>query len=61
MPESGRDIARVCVYCASSSQVDDVYYDAAYRLGQLLAHASITIVYGGGGLGSMGRLADGAL
>jgi uncharacterized protein (TIGR00730 family) len=61
MLESASDIKRVCVYCASSSQVDDAYYDAAYRLGQILAQASITIVYGGGGLGSMGRLADGAL
>ena len=61
MPESVRAIRRVCVYCASSSQVDPSYYDAAYRLGRLLARESISVIYGGGGLGSMGRLADGAL
>lgn len=61
MPERGRQLSRICVYCASSTQVDSAYHDAAFRLGQIMARESITIVYGGGGLGSMGRLADGAL
>jgi uncharacterized protein (TIGR00730 family) len=52
---------RVCVYCASSTQADARYLDAAERLGRILARNSISIVYGGGGVGSMGRLADGAL
>jgi uncharacterized protein (TIGR00730 family) len=30
-------------------------------MGKLLAEASVTVVYGGGGTGSMGALADGAL
>jgi uncharacterized protein (TIGR00730 family) len=38
-----------------------VYLDAAERLGRILARNSMTIVYGAGGVGSMGRLADGAL
>ena len=54
-------ICSVCVYCASSTQADPVYLDAAERLGRILARNSITIVYGAGGVGSMGRLADGAL
>jgi predicted Rossmann-fold nucleotide-binding protein len=33
----------------------------AEALGKLLAQSGITIVYGGGGSGLMGRLADGAL
>jgi uncharacterized protein (TIGR00730 family) len=33
----------------------------ARQLGELLAEASVTLVYGGGGTGSMGALADGAL
>jgi len=54
-------INRVCVYCASSRQCDQVYHDAAARLGAVLARNHITIVYGGGKSGSMGALADAAL
>ena len=54
-------IDTVCVYCASSTKADSVYLDAAERLGKILAVNSITIIYGAGGVGSMGRLADGAL
>jgi hypothetical protein len=54
-------IKRVCVYCASSRSCDEVYYDAAGRLGRALARAGITIVYGGGSIGSMGHVADAAL
>lgn len=52
---------RICVYCASSAQCDPVYHQSAFRLGALLAEAGCTTVYGGGGMGSMGALADGAL
>jgi uncharacterized protein (TIGR00730 family) len=52
---------RVCVYCASSERSHQVYLDAARRLGEILAENSITVVYGGGAIGSMGRLAEGAL
>ena len=55
------DINKVCVYCASSDLSDEVYLNAAGELGKILAGESISIVYGGGSAGSMGRLADGAL
>lgn len=51
----------VCVYCASSRTSHADYRHAARRLGEVLAGAGITIVYGGGAVGSMGALADGAL
>ncbi|MFZ1905052.1 MAG: TIGR00730 family Rossman fold protein [Steroidobacteraceae bacterium] len=51
----------VCVYCASSRQAHPDYRAAAYRLGEVLANAGIGIIYGGGAVGSMGALADGAL
>jgi len=51
----------VCVYCASSRTADEVYREAARRLGEVLAGHGYAIVYGGGGAGSMGALADGAL
>jgi len=52
---------RVTVYCASSNQVHPEFHAAARRLGELLAEAGVAIVYGGGRIGSMGQLADGAL
>lgn len=51
----------VCVYCASSRVCDPAYHDVARRLGGLLARSRCAIVYGGGGTGSMGALAEGAL
>lgn len=56
-----KSIRRVCVYCASSRAASQEYRDAAYRLGRLLAEQGVTVVYGGGSVGSMGALADGAL
>jgi uncharacterized protein (TIGR00730 family) len=51
----------VLVYCASSRACEPVYHEAARRLGELLARAGCTVVYGGGRAGSMGALAQGAL
>ena len=52
---------RICVYAASSAHCAPAYHQAARRLGQLLAQADCSIVYGGGGIGLMGAVADGAL
>ncbi|MEO7432141.1 MAG: TIGR00730 family Rossman fold protein [Dokdonella sp.] len=52
---------RICVYCASSEQCDRIYHDAAHALGRTLAEAGNTVVYGGGAVGLMGALANGAL
>jgi uncharacterized protein (TIGR00730 family) len=52
---------RVTVYCASSKQCPPEYHTAARRLGEVLADGGFTVVYGGGAVGSMGALADGAL
>jgi uncharacterized protein (TIGR00730 family) len=55
------NVQKVCVYCASSRQCDPVYHEAAGELGRELAANGITIVYGGGLVGSMGALANAAL
>ncbi|HEX7341247.1 MAG TPA: TIGR00730 family Rossman fold protein [Rhodanobacteraceae bacterium] len=52
---------RICVYCASSQQADPIYRQAAFELGELIAQAGHTLVFGGGSAGSMGAVADGAL
>jgi uncharacterized protein (TIGR00730 family) len=51
----------VCVFAASSSRIDKVYSEAASELGTLLAEAGMNILYGGGGIGLMGDLANAAL
>ncbi|WP_428407822.1 TIGR00730 family Rossman fold protein [Hyphococcus sp.] len=52
---------RVTVYCASSPKTHPDYLAAATRLGEILGEAGLTTVYGGGAIGSMGAVADGAL
>ncbi len=54
-------IRNVCVYCASSSQCDRHYLETAEQVGRELASKSLTVIYGGGGVGLMGALADGVL
>ncbi len=58
---SKTSLSKVCVYCASSNLCDEVYRDAAFEVGSLLAQNNISIVYGGSSAGSMGALADGAI
>jgi hypothetical protein len=60
-PQKTIPIRKVCVYCASSEKSDAVYLNAARRVGEILAENSIVTVYGGGAIGSMGRLAEGVL
>ncbi|WKN44518.1 TIGR00730 family Rossman fold protein [Tunicatimonas pelagia] len=52
------EINRVCVYCASSAKIDQKYFDATERLGKQLVTNQIEVVYGGGAVGLMGKLAD---
>jgi uncharacterized protein (TIGR00730 family) len=56
-----RTLSRICVYCGSSSAVRPVFLDGAYAFGRLLASRGIEVVYGGGNVGLMGRVATGAL
>ena len=54
-------IRQVSVFCASSQKVNPVYLQAAYSLGKILAENHISVYYGGGAVGLMGRLADSML
>lgn len=54
-------ITSLCVYCGSSPGAKPVYRDTAWALGKLLAQRGIRLVYGGGHVGIMGAVADGAL
>jgi uncharacterized protein (TIGR00730 family) len=48
----------ICVFASSSSRINSEYATAASNLGLLLARAKMDVVYGGGGIGLMGKLAD---
>jgi len=48
----------VCIFASSSSRINEEYAVAATNLGALLAKAGMNIVYGGGGIGLMGVIAD---
>jgi len=48
----------VCVYCASSTSIDRKYIRVAKELASELAGNGYGVVYGGGGVGLMGALAD---
>ena len=50
---------KICVFGASSDTLAEEYYDAARRLGELMAKGGHTLVYGGGSDGLMRACADG--
>ena len=54
-------ITSVTVYCASSTQIDECYFNAARQLGKLLAEKQIRIVNGAGSIGLMKAVSDAAL
>ena len=57
-PQSIRSVA---VFCGSRIGFDPVYAEASAALGRGLAAAGIRLVYGGGGVGLMGVVADAAI
>jgi uncharacterized protein (TIGR00730 family) len=52
---------RICVYSGSSFGASPSYAEAANAFGAACARRGLGIVYGGGGVGLMGMLADAAL
>jgi uncharacterized protein (TIGR00730 family) len=52
---------KICVFASSSSLINDKYASAAVRLGFLLAREKMEVIFGGGGIGLMGKLADSVL
>jgi uncharacterized protein (TIGR00730 family) len=51
-------IGSVCVYCGSSMGASPRYREVARALGSALAAHGIRLVFGGGGIGLMGEVAD---
>ncbi|HEY1032248.1 MAG TPA: TIGR00730 family Rossman fold protein [Flavipsychrobacter sp.] len=51
----------IAVFCGSKEGFNEAFREAAYQLGAILAERNITIIYGGGRIGLMGAVAEGAL
>ena len=51
----------ICVFGASSDQIDAAYFEAAEELGMLIARGGHRLVFGGGSSGLMGACARGVL
>lgn len=54
-------LASIAVFCGSSFGTDPAFEAAARLTGRTLAERGIDVVYGGGHVGLMGAVADGAL
>lgn len=55
------DLRSVCVYCGSAVGNHPAYAEAADAFGAALAREDLTLVYGGGSIGLMGRTAKSCL
>lgn len=51
----------IVVYCGANPGHKAIYREVAYQLGVELARQKITLIYGGGNMGLMGRVADGVM
>lgn len=60
-PELMTTRPRACVFCGSAEGNEDSFTDAARSTGRTLAEAGFGVVFGGGRVGMMGHLANGAL
>lgn len=54
-------INSVCVYSASSTKIDSIYFETARELGTLLARSGVRVVNGAGNMGLMAAVSDAAL
>ena len=59
--EKPSKIRKICVYCGSGPGTDPAFVAAARAFGAILAKNGIGLVYGGGGNGIMGALAEAVL
>ena len=57
----GDEMKTICVFCGSREGRVPAYLESARALGTAIAASGSTLVYGGGGQGMMGAVADAAL
>jgi uncharacterized protein (TIGR00730 family) len=51
---------KICVYCSSSDQINDKYFEIAKKTGELIGQKGHDFVFGGGCVGLMGEVAKNA-
>ena len=51
----------ICIYCGASQAVPPRHLETARLLGRRCAEQGLTVIFGGGRVGMMGAVADGAL
>ena len=51
----------VVVYCGARTGNKEIYKTTAYNLGKAISNRGMKLIYGGGNMGLMGRVADGAM
>ena len=54
-------IKTVCVFCASSPHISQIYKEEAFLLGKLLAANGVDVITGGGSKGLMASVTDGVI
>ncbi len=54
-------IKSLTIYCSSSKKLDKKFYNLTEKIGIFLGQKQITIIYGGGNIGLMGKLSNAAL
>lgn len=54
-------VSSICIYCSSSTKIDDCFFQDAYKLGKLMAAHGIAVVNGAGKMGLMQASTDGCL
>ena len=52
---------KICVFTGASNGNHPSYVENAYKIGQMIASLNMGLVYGGGKMGLMGRVADGGI
>lgn len=57
---STQTLKNICVFCGSSPGKNEVFVEAANKLGKILAERKIHLVYGGGNIGLMGSVSTSA-
>ncbi len=57
---TGSNSLSIALFCGSSNTTDPAFLEAAQQFGHALARAGVRLVYGGGGVGLMGRAAKAA-
>ena len=55
------DIKSLTIYCSSSNLLEQKYYNLAYQIGEFLGKKQISVIYGGGKVGMMGKISKSAM